>query len=47
MYVASTCRTGIDTLSCLTNMERIFFHLNKLDMSNNTKFEYIVVTQRK
>ncbi len=27
-------------------MERIFFHLNKLDMSNITKFDYIGVTQR-
>ena len=46
MCVASAGRTGIGTLSCLTSMERIFFHLNKLDMSNITKFDYIGVTQR-
>ena len=46
MCVAFAGRTGIGTLSCLTNMERIFFHLNKLDMSNITKFDYIGVTPR-
>ena len=41
--VAAAGRTGIGTLSCLTNMERIFFHLNKLDLSNITNLIILVL----
>jgi len=44
--VAAAGGGGSGTLSCLTNMERLFFHLNKIDYSNLKKFDYIGVTQR-
>jgi len=44
--VAAAGGIGTGTVSCLTNMERIFFHLNKIDYSNLKKFDYIGVTQR-
>ncbi len=44
--VAAAGGSGNGTLSCLTSMERLFYHLNKLDSSNITKFDYIGVTQR-
>ena len=44
--VAAAGGSGNGTLSCLISMERLFFHLNKLDSSNVTKFDYIGVTQR-
>ena len=37
---------GTGTISCLASMERLFFHMNKLDYSNLTKFDYIGVTRR-
>ena len=44
--VAAAGGMGTGTPSCLTSMERLFFHLNKLDYSNLKKFDYIGVTQR-
>jgi multimeric flavodoxin WrbA len=44
--VAAAGGMGTGTPSCLTNMERLFFHLNKIDYSNLKKFDYIGVTQR-
>jgi len=44
--VAAAGGSGNGTLSCLTNMERLFFHLNKLNIRNVTKFDYIGITQR-
>jgi len=46
MRVAAAGGTGGGTLSCLTNMERLFLHMNKLNYRNMTKFDYIGVTQR-
>jgi Multimeric flavodoxin WrbA len=44
--VAAAGGSGNGTLSCLTSMERLFFHLNKMNYGNITKFDYIGVTQR-
>ena len=44
--VAAAGGSGNGTLSCLTNMERLFLHLNKMDYTNMPKFDYIGVTQR-
>ncbi|HEX7467778.1 MAG TPA: flavodoxin family protein [Methanobacterium sp.] len=44
--VAAAGGMGTGTVPCLTSMERLFFHLNKLDYSNLTKFDYFGVTQR-
>jgi multimeric flavodoxin WrbA len=44
--VAAAGGSGNGTLSCLISMERLFYHLNKLDSSNITNFDYIGVTQR-
>ncbi len=44
--VAAAGGSGNGTLSCLTSMERLFYHLNKLNSPNITKFDYIGVTQR-
>lgn len=38
--------TGNGTISCLSTMEKLFLHLNKLDYKNITNFDYIGVTQR-
>ena len=43
--VAAAGGGGSGTLSCLTSMERLFFHLNKTDYRNLPKFDYIGVTQ--
>ena len=43
--VAAAGGSGNGTLSCLTNMERIFLHLNNMDYINMPKFDYIGVTQ--
>ena len=44
--VAAAGGMGTGTVSCLTSMERLFFHLNKLDYSNLTKSDYIGVNRR-
>lgn len=44
--VAAAGGSGNGTLSCLTNMERVFLHLNNMDYVNMPKFDYIGVTQR-
>jgi multimeric flavodoxin WrbA len=44
--VAAAGGSGNGTLSCLTNMERVFLHLNNMDYINMPKFDYIGVTQR-
>jgi len=44
--VAAAGGSGTGTPSCLTIMERLFFHLNKTEYSNLKKFDYIGVTQR-
>ncbi len=44
--VAAAGGMGTGTISCLASMERLFFHMNKLDYSNLTKFDYIGVTRR-
>ena len=44
--VAAAGGSGNGTLSCLTNMERLFLHVNKMDYKNMRKFDYIGVTQR-
>ena len=44
--VAAAGGMGTGTVSCLTSMERLFYHLNKLDYSNLTKFDYIGITRR-
>lgn len=44
--VAAAGGSGNGTLSCLTSMERLFFHLNRMDSKNITKFDYIGITQR-
>jgi multimeric flavodoxin WrbA len=44
--IAAAGGSGNGTLSCLTNMERLFLHLNKLNYKNVTKFDYIGITQR-
>lgn len=37
---------GTGTVSCLASMERLFFHLNKLNYSNLIKIDYIGVNRR-
>jgi multimeric flavodoxin WrbA len=44
--VAAAGGMGTGTVSCLAGMERLFFHLNKLDYSNLTKIDYVGVTRR-
>ncbi len=44
--VAAAGGMGTGTPSCLTSMEKLFFHLNKLDYSNLKKSDYISVTHR-
>ncbi len=44
--VAAAGGTGHGTLSCLSNMEKLFLHLNGLDYRGIRKFDYIGVTQR-
>ena len=43
--VAAAGGGGSGTVSCLTSMEKLFFHLNKTDYRNLPKFDYIGVTQ--
>ena len=44
--VAAAGGSGNGTLSCLSNMERLFLHLNKMNYKNITNFDYIGITQR-
>ncbi len=44
MCVAAAAHSN--SLSCLTNMERLFFHLNKLDYMYIAKFDYIGINLR-
>jgi multimeric flavodoxin WrbA len=44
--VAAAGGSGNGTLSCLTTMERLFLHLNKMNIKNITNFDYIGITQR-
>ena len=46
MCVAAAGGSGNGTLSCLSTMERLFLHLNKMDYKNMTNFDYIGITQR-
>jgi multimeric flavodoxin WrbA len=44
--VAAAGGTGHGTLACLTQMDRLFLHMNHLNYREIKKFEYIGVTQR-
>jgi len=44
--VAAAGGTGHGTLSCLSNMEKLFLHLNGVDYRGINKFDYIGVTRR-
>jgi multimeric flavodoxin WrbA len=44
--VAAAGGTGHGTLACLTQMDRLFLHMNHLNYRGIKKFDYIGVTQR-
>ncbi len=44
-FICVAAATGGGTLPCLISMERLFFHLNKMDHKNITNYDYIGVTQ--
>ena len=44
--VAAAGGTGHGTLACLTQMDRLFLHMNGLNYREIKKFDYIGVTQR-
>jgi multimeric flavodoxin WrbA len=44
-FICVAAATGGGTLPCLTSMERLFFHLNKMNYKNITSSDYIGVTQ--